>query len=597
MSSSPQDVRRSEAESKRESIKVESSTEDESLTPLPSPVRKLSDDSVGAASVAASSRLGATAVDAAVASTSSKAETPDTRTDISANLKSPPPSVSARSPVSSLDKAQLLMAEARRLRKRRRRAQAVAAAAAEAAAAASNAASSETASTVASASGKCAGATNDDAAREAPPTQPPPPDVETEDEEEEEGEADREELEELMRELEELEEWRRVRCTMGTVWPKRFDDNEDPEEDHNKMQYVAALGLRTKRAADDARWDMRIRSKRLRREASLSPILVEEDKFDETKKGGPLWDDVSLSLLESELRGGMDLTNGISPVAPADLARVKRMGSESFMEGLGLRPKRRRPPAYPQPSQTEANNATPSPGDQQEVSQQQQHHPSSALIAGDPTSSSRLPASSNGGDAPSSASSEIVSLDADSPVDPTAATAAAPKTAAGSASGGGVVDAAASTGSGRGVAKTLFATSTRRDEKMNEFAREFHQSVLQTTRQQLGQQRSVSAAAAIVLPESPSSSQERGDVASAVDPNGDDRATTTNAADLFFPEHPPLNENWRAFFDSFTNYIKGVRLESAENIAAKATEEEERVDKLAATLKEKIRDTLIIKGC
>ena len=46
--------------------------------------------------------------------------------------------------------------------------------------------------------------------------------------------------------------------------------------------------------------------------------------------GGPLWDDVSLSLLESELRGGMDLTNGISPVAPADLARVKRMGPERY---------------------------------------------------------------------------------------------------------------------------------------------------------------------------------------------------------------------------------------------------------------------------
>ena len=44
-------------------------------------------------------------------------------------------------------------------------------------------------------------------------------------------------------------------------------------------------------------------------------------------------------------------------------------------------------------------------------------------------------------------------------------------------------------------------------------------------------------------------------MASAVDPNAEDRAT--NAADLSFPEDPPLNESWRAFFDSFTNYIKG----------------------------------------
>ena len=154
------------------------------------------------------------------------------------------------------------------------------------------------------------------------------------------------------------------------------------------------------------------------------------------------------------------------------------------MEGLGLRPKRRRPPACPLPSQTEANDTTPSPGDplqrelpqqQQENVSQQQHHPSS-----DPTAR----ANGAGGDAPSSASSEIVSLDADSPVDPASAVAAVPKTTAGSASG--VVDAASSTGSSRGVAKTLFATSTRHDEKMNEFAREFHQSVLQTTRQQLG---------------------------------------------------------------------------------------------------------------
>merc|ERR1712142_1375137 len=155
--------------------------------------------------------------------------------------------------------------------------------------------------------------------------------------------ADREELEELMKELEELEEWRRARCSMVTVWPKKFDETEDVEQDKKKMELVAALGLRTKRAAADVRWEMRARSKRLRREASVSPIVVEEDKFDESKKGGPLWDDVSLSLLASELRGAMDLTNGISPIAPADLAQVKKMGAEGFMGNLGLRPRRRRP--------------------------------------------------------------------------------------------------------------------------------------------------------------------------------------------------------------------------------------------------------------
>ena len=44
--------------------------------------------------------------------------------------------------------------------------------------------------------------------------------------------------------------------------------------------------------------------------------------------GGPLWDDVSLSLLESELRGGIDLTNGIPPSAAAEMAKVTEMGSE-----------------------------------------------------------------------------------------------------------------------------------------------------------------------------------------------------------------------------------------------------------------------------
>ena len=132
---------------------------------------------------------------------------------------SPPP----RPLVSSLDKAQLLMAEARKLRKRRRKAAAAAAGAATAGGKGPNSAGTKAPAVTAN-------------------------NVDTEDdEEEEEGEAVREELEELMKELEELDEWRRARCSITTVWPKKYDESDDVEVDEDKMRYITALGLRTKR--------------------------------------------------------------------------------------------------------------------------------------------------------------------------------------------------------------------------------------------------------------------------------------------------------------------------------------------------------------
>ena len=62
----------------------------------------------------------------------------------------------------------------------------------------------------------------------------------------------------------------------------------------------------------------------------------------------------------------------------------------------------------------------------------------------------------------------------------------------GLASSGAAANSAEKSGDGAAgsfggkATKPLFTTSTKHDEKMNEFAREFHQSVLQTTRQQLG---------------------------------------------------------------------------------------------------------------
>ena len=55
----------------------------------------------------------------------------------------------------------------------------------------------------------------------------------------------------------------------------------------NHSSFYSFLSSSISRAAAEARWEKRVRSKRLRREASVSPLIVEEDTFDESKKGEP----------------------------------------------------------------------------------------------------------------------------------------------------------------------------------------------------------------------------------------------------------------------------------------------------------------------
>jgi len=547
-----QEGRRRDAERTQPPVKVEPAVPrvEENSAPPVALLKKSAEESTPPATASNADDIEIVISDGSSAPDAETEKEPTLTNDESQARKTPSPP--PRPLVSSLDKAQLLMAEARKLRKRRRKAAAAAAAAA-------------------SSGGKGSAAMTSTTATKAPS-------AETEDdEEEEEGEADREELEELMKELEELDEWRRARCSLVTVWPKKYDDNEDVEQDENKMQYITALGLRTKRAAAEARWEKRVRSKRLRREASVSPLIVEEDTFDESKKGGPLWDDVSLSLLESELRGGMDLTNGIPPVAPADLARVKQMGAEGFMQGLGLRPKRRRQTTDPQPSST--TDVSP-PESQRSPAEVDLLQP----VAAAATSSSKpVPAHSGAavegeeesdGFAPSSVP-PVISIDDDE----------SPASAAGSpalASSGAAAKSAEKSGDGAAgsfggkATKPLFTTSTKHDEKMNEFAREFHQSVLQTTRQQLGQ---LSPSTPLVRDDTLKSSQEQG-----ADLTRDQWDSMECARTLF--SSPATDECWRKFLESYAEYLKGIRSLSPENVSAKIVEEERKVDMVTRILKE-----------
>jgi len=453
----------------------------------------------------------------------------------------PPP----RPLVSSLDKAQVLMAEARKLRKRRRKAAAAAAAAA-----------------ATTAGGK--GPNGIGAGPKVPSVAATNADTE-DDEEEGEGEADREELEELMKELEELDEWRRARCSITTIWPKKYDESDDVELDDDKMEYITALGLRTKRAAADARWEKRVRAKRLRREPSVSPLIVEEDKFDESQQGGPLWDDVSLSLLETELRGGIDLTKGIPSAAAADLAQMKRMGAEGFMEGLGLRPKKRRQISDPSSSapsmSTTSMRLSPT-----KVNAHLESSTSTAVSASQNSVDTATEAKP--GASVSATSPPVISLDDEDThaLEPNvASTAAAPSSNSDSA--------VALVGK---ASKPLFATSTKHDEKMNEFAREFHQSVLRQT--QMGR---VSPTPSVPRADALKTSQETvSDV--------DQEIPLDSAKSLF--ANPVVEENWRKFLDSYAECLKGMRPIPAENLTSKIAEEGRNIEQVARLMKEAVNE-------